>query len=189
MHTRASNAEDPFVTHLRQIEATERDKWVSADEACTKAAYYVNELRQRLVEAERELAAAEQEHTVAAERLAVVREIIADAERLLTQPDRDTTGGTEAEQPDQPKPRASSPGRSTHDTGPAVAPTVRALVLEALADGKATQLSSIRAHVQRGRPQTPPNSVRSTIRTLCDRGQVALLGRATYRLVPLEAHT
>ncbi|MCX4581511.1 hypothetical protein [Streptomyces sp. NBC_01481] len=188
MHTRASNAEGSFVAHLRQIEAAERDKWVSADEACTKAAYYVNELRQRLIEAERELAAAEQEHTVASERLAVVREIIADAEQLLTQPDRDTAGGAEAEQPDQPKPRASSPGRSTHDAGPA-APTVRALVLEALSDGQATQLSSIRAHVQRGRPQTPPNSVRSTIRTLCDRGQVALLGRATYRLVPLEAHT
>ncbi|MEU9034629.1 hypothetical protein AB0D45_06900 [Streptomyces sp. NPDC048352] len=182
MRSKTDDARDPLVAHLREIEATERDRWVAADEAYTKAEHGVSELRQRLLDAEQQCVALEHDRTVASERLAAVREAIASVEQFLTQPGGATAGiGRE-----NPEPETDEGALRNSDP---TAPKVRMLILESLAGGEATPLQSITAHVQGARPGTPANSVRSTLVGMREQDRVVSVGRGIYQLLPPEAHT
>ncbi|MFI8106651.1 hypothetical protein [Streptomyces sp. NPDC086023] len=189
MHTEnAGDAANPLIEHLRQVEAIEHNRWTAAEAACSKAADRVNELRQRLLEAEKEVDAAEQGLTVATERLAAVRETIASAERFLARPAEGEAGPQDGESGRQRQGATTGarPGGSEKDEPGA--PTLKALILRALSGGQATSLGEIFDHVRRSRPDTKQNSIRSTLANMLPEDRVVSVARGIYQLVP-EAHT
>ncbi|MFD4276192.1 hypothetical protein R2B67_21270 [Streptomyces cyaneofuscatus] len=188
MRTNPGDAVNPLVEHLRQVEAIEQDRWVAAGEACSKAEYNVSELRQRLAGAEQELVAAEHNRTVATERLSAVRDTISSAEQFLAQPGDAAATEPESEDPVRQEPPASSRSRPAQPADSA-APTLKVLVLQALADGDATPLALIIDRVRQSRPDTKANSVRSTLANMGPSDGVAAVGRGLYQLLQPEAHT
>ncbi|WP_066947722.1 hypothetical protein [Streptomyces lushanensis] len=173
MGTTKGAATHPFVVHLRQVETLEQDRWIAADEACTKAQDAIDQVRLQLADAERELAQAEQRRLIASERVSAAAEMIASAEDFLRDPTVDPAGIQETRATDPPP-----------DTGPPASEsrTLKELTLAAFTGTEVLSPAEVAPLVRVHRPKTTDKAVRSTLTTLRRDGALVLVERGSYRL-------
>ncbi|MEU5425862.1 hypothetical protein AB0H73_09665 [Streptomyces olivoreticuli] len=159
-----SGAGHPLTGRLRQIAAAEQDRRTAAAQA--------------VADAERILARALEAQRAADMRADAVLALLETAEGYISSlvhhaPPR-TTPGTGA------RPAAASGRR-----------TIGALVLAALQSGDDVPLGEIVEQVQKSRPSTTANSVRTALTNLCRGGAVERTGQSVYRIAakPEEGRT
>ncbi|MFJ4964302.1 hypothetical protein ACIP6P_17925 [Streptomyces sp. NPDC088729] len=176
MGTVKGAAPHPFVAHLREIEAHERDLWTAADEACAKARYAVDEMRERVADAEQELVEAEQRRLIAEQRVSVAVEMLAGVESLASEPSASSAnahGAPHADGEDRPQ------GDGEADPG---SRTLKTFVLAAFSEGETLAPIQVTPRVQVHRPGTTHKAVRSTLTSLRRDGSLKLVQRGSYRL-------
>ncbi|MFE7183044.1 hypothetical protein [Streptomyces erythrochromogenes] len=162
-------------------------------EGLTKARHELADIQRRVTEAERSLMAADA-------RLSAVTDTVRQAEEFLGlapsshsqaepegRPSPPDPGSSEYHTPDSGAPRQTA-DRSVA-RGAAEPKSLEKLVIDALAGGRETSVSTIVAHAGLTRPGTTPRQITNCASRLQRNGKILIVSRGLYRLITEEPRT